>query len=626
MIKNKIIEITKNNTFNKSWALFTKSDINYASKEKGLLIKEIENYITIKEIENYITFASQIDLIVSFDILHKRIFDAILWAFMQGGLVINLVYKSDKLLKGLKDLSFNKTIKDNDLTLNYICIQGKRNNQNYEVAFLLEDDIVQLDSPIDFNSSNKNSYNFLDDCNEVFIIDELYSNKYDEFILNCKKRKIGVNYIIETKNFSKNIHDLCREKQMNLFVCENIKPAILLANKNTNKLSCFKFYKNINIFFDVYNSNTYIINTLYKNNFKEICMKDLPTLFLSYNSGEIKQCKINEYKEIDITVQNSTMEDFINEDFDKSIVDRHNDYSDESKSVKYIFNLIPPRLNDSYKISSIYNGINNVSKDIEALNDKVVLDFGSGAKSIIAENWISKMCDAILKDKKEILNLIDKYQFMNFSEFCDNIICNLQKNKSIMIEEVIKIYSELNQDASDIKFTKIDDEIQNYRQTIQEKEKLVLNNIDVLSNKRRIEILEKKINDLELLKQRFSCNSNDRNKKNTDEFKASYIKWIKSQNIVIPQQDSVKSVINTKGLSNIELFEMLVKNYLYDFNNYLENFLKLIKELKNNIVFPLKYLVYEKDNKNYIALTDISEYESSKEIRKKFNLFAIAKE
>ena len=95
---------------------------------------------------------------------------------------------------------------------------------------------------------------------------------------------------------------------------------------------------------------------------------------------------------------------------------------------------------------------------------------------------------AILKDKKEILNLIDKYQFMDFSEFCDNILCNLQKNKSIMIEEVIKIYSELNQDASDIKFTKIDDEIQNYRQTIQEKEKLVLNNIDVLSNKRRIEI------------------------------------------------------------------------------------------------------------------------------------------
>ena len=93
MIKNKIIEITKNNTFNRSWALFTKSDINYASKGKGLLIKEIENYIT---------FASQIDLVVSFDILHKRIFDAILWAFMQGGLVINLVYKSDKLLKGLK--------------------------------------------------------------------------------------------------------------------------------------------------------------------------------------------------------------------------------------------------------------------------------------------------------------------------------------------------------------------------------------------------------------------------------------------------------------------------------------------------------------------------------------------
>ena len=609
MIKNKIIEITKNNTFNKSWALFTKSDINYASKGKGLLIKEIENYIT---------FASQIDLVVSFDILHKRIFDAILWAFMQGGLVINLVYKSDKLLKGLKDLSFNKTIKDNDLTLNYICIQGKRNNQNYEVAFLLEDDIVQLDSPINFNSSNKNSYNFLDDCNEVFIIDELF--------LNCKKRKIKVNYIIETKNFSKSIHDLSKEKQVNLFVCENIRPVILFTNKNTNKMSCLKFYKNINIFFEVYNSNNYIINTLYKNNFKEIYMKDLPAQFLSYNSGEIKECKINEYKEIDITVQNSTMEDFINEDFDKSIVDRHNDYSDESKSVKYIFNLIPPRLNDSYKISSIYNGINNVAKGIEALNDKVILDFGRGINSIIAENWISKICDTILKNKKEILNLIGKYQFINFSDFCDNILYNLQHNKSIMVEEIVKIYSKLNQDASDIKFAKFDDEIRSYRQTIQEKEKLVLNNIDVISNKRRIEILEKKINDLELLKQRFGRNSNDRNKKNIDEFKASYIKWIKSQNTVISQQNSVKSIINTRDLNNIELFEMLVENYLYDFNNYLENFLKLIKELKNNMVFPLKYLVYEKDNKNYIALTDISEYESSKEICKKFNLFAIAKE
>ena len=617
MIKNKIIEITKNNTFNRSWALFTKSDINYASKGKGLLIKEIENYIT---------FASQIDLVVSFDILHKRIFDAILWAFMQGGLVINLIYKSDKLLKGLKDLSFNKTIKDNDLTLNYICIQGKRNNQNYEVAFLLEDDIVQLDSPINFNSSNKNSYNFLDDCNEVFIMDELYINKYDECILNCKKIKIEVNYIIETKNFSKSIHDLCKEKQVNLFVCENIRPVILLTNKNTNKMSCLKFYKNINIFFEVYNSNNYIINTLYKNNFKEIYMKDLPAQFLSYNSGEIKECKINEYKEIDITVQNSTMEDFINEDFDKSIVDRHNDYSDESKSVKYIFNLIPPRLNDSYKISSIYNGINNVAKGIEALNDKVILDFGRGINSIIAENWISKICNTILKNKKEILNLIGKYQFINFSDFCDNILYNLQHNKSIMVEEIVKIYSKLNQDASDIKFAKFDDEIRSYRQTIQEKEKLVLNNIDVISNKRRIEILEKKINDLELLKQRFSRNSNDRNKKNIDEFKASYIKWIKSQNTVISQQNSVKSIINTRDLNNIELFEMLVENYLYDFNNYLENFLKLIKELKNNMVFPLKYLVYEKDNKNYIALTDISEYESSKDICKKFNLFAIAKE
>ena len=86
MIENKIIEITKENDFDRDWAIFTDVEENFKSHV---------NAQSIQDIVNKITFASQIDFILSDCVFHRRLYEAILWSFNQGGLILNLTYKND---------------------------------------------------------------------------------------------------------------------------------------------------------------------------------------------------------------------------------------------------------------------------------------------------------------------------------------------------------------------------------------------------------------------------------------------------------------------------------------------------------------------------------------------------
>ena len=61
----------------------------------------------------------------------------------------------------------------------------------------------------------------------------------------------------------------------------------------------------------------------------------------------------------------------------------------------------------------------------------------------------------------------------------------------------------INEESSGTKFDKFDNEIAGYEQTIKEKNELIKKDIEVLSNKRRVEILTRKINNLLELKKHF---------------------------------------------------------------------------------------------------------------------------
>ena len=59
----------------------------------------------------------------------------------------------------------------------------------------------------------------------------------------------------------------------------------------------------------------------------------------------------------------------------------------------------------------------------------------------------------------------------------------LSFDKIELLEEVKKIYNQINNASVSVKYTKFDDEIADYKKTISEKEKLIEKNIDILSKK-----------------------------------------------------------------------------------------------------------------------------------------------
>ena len=68
------------------------------------------------------------------------------------------------------------------------------------------------------------------------------------------------------------------------------------------------------------------------------------------------------------------------------------------------------------------------------------------------------------------------------------------------------MFNSINEESSGTKFDKFDNEIAGYEQTIKEKNELIKKDIEVLSNKRRVEILTRKINNLlELKKAIVAC-------------------------------------------------------------------------------------------------------------------------
>lgn len=615
MIENKIIEISKENTFDRDWAIFTNVEENFKSHV---------NAQSIQDIVNKITFAKEIDILFANDVFHKRLYEEILWAFNQGGLTINLKYKNDDILSQFKCLKFNKLEKDSNLSLKYIYIKGERNGTKYESAYLLEDDIIKLDSPINFEKEDKDTYKFLKKYQTIFIIDEKYNSKYNELIEKSKEKHINIVYIIEVQNFSKKMHDEFKDLGIDLMVCDKVSPAVLLSN-NENRLYCLKYYNNKQIIFETSCLNYFVKGNLYLNSRKSIGIKELPREFLCFTGDKVEKCCIQEEMEVPIEVQCLTMDDFINGNFDKSIINKHNDYSMKCKVVKYKFILNSPKFNSEYRISSVYDDINKVAKNIEELDSDALQSFKDDVKNLESGTWIEKTINNLLKIKLNVLNVINNYQYTGFDKYCEESIDFLEKNKSKMFDKIFNIYKSFNKGAEVIKYSKFDEEIDGYRKTIKDKEKLIQDNIEVLSNKKRIEILSKKIEDLELLKQQFESKENSRDITVKASFCTNYNNWLNKRQTDFLHFDSVTGVVK-KESSQSGKFENLLEKYLYTFNDYYDKFLNYLKKVDNCLLFPLDYTVYEKDKKNYIIIDSIDEFYNTAKLCEKYNILTIAKE
>ena len=280
-----------------------------------------------------------------------------------------------------------------------------------------------------------------------------------------------------------------------------------------------------------------------------------------------------------------------------------------------------PYLNSHYAFQlSIYAPIHELHSEWLAINkikfDRVVKDFhefmSKDAKLIPFIAYSQNLSNQLEK-------MVKNCSYTGYYSVLENAIKTFEEYQNSLFDDCAFMFNEVNSESSGSKFDKFDAEIEGYRKTIKEKEVLVFMGTDVLSNKRRIEILNKKIEDLLVLKEKFEGSAASRSNKEAESFVAYCKKLVNGVSSSSNDTDSIGKIVNTSEGSKLVKLNSFVSNYLKQISDYLIKGLTCLKSLRE-IHIPEDYPVFEKENQRYIVLNELSEYDSTKDLCKEFSL------
>lgn len=604
MIENKCIKIVKRNKFDKDWALFQEYEFDFF---KNPLYEETY----IPTIIKLITFANELNLILSEPCLSSKIIEEIVWA--NKNTKVNIIAKSTNIIKKYSNIKFTKVTIDNKIDFNYLGIKGKDNKY-----FLINDGYVEVDDTIEkkyfSNTKLKNNALFSKDVSKIIIIDSKAKFKELELVKMAEKAEINCLYIINIKAFNKNVFDTAVKNSLNLFISDKTNNGVIMLLNNGD-------IKKINLLDDkvptIYSIPTIkdYIGKLYINDSK---IKVNANLFICLD-GIIKGLNIVSKKTIKINVPIKRMSDFVDDKFDSSIVESHNDYASEAKSVEYQFTLVPPIFDKTYEVSKIYDEVISL---IDEWNHSQIIDFENIKKDYF--DYADEDCGIInLLDKsasftKSLNNRKLEYDFVDFNKEIKNTIRLFENLNDNLLNVCKEMHNKTNDMSLSNKFDKFDAEIIRYDQLILEKESLIKNGIDKFKNEKRIEDLKNKKDNLLNLKEKFITSSSKINDKSQIEFIDYCCKILSNDKKEICSY-SLVNVIKISNESRIFKLYSFIDKYLLNIKQYIDTSLNILFKL-NEICIPETYKVYEKDKKCYIVIDDISEYELTKNLCKQFDL------
>lgn len=616
MIKTKTITITKDNQFNKGWTLFKPFNLMYDKNR-------FYSPISINDVIRCITFASKVDMILSEPCLSSRIIEEIKW--VNKYIELNIFAKSKEVLDRYSSLKFSSVKIENTVDFNYIGIQGKQNKY-----FILDDAFVEIDDSYEkvfFDGINlSDDFSFLKDVREMIVVDSCGVENHSKLIEAAKKHNVEVRLIVNSKHFSREIFDTYNDLNISLLVSDKTKDAVLLIKQDASLMCLAKTNHGFYISYPIERAYKYFGGLYESCRFKDkIETKNLNNEYYFCYRGDFKKLDIKDKIVINLDRPIELMSDFISENFDSKIIESHNDYSLQAKQVDYVFKLIPPSLNDSYVESSIYDDVHrlcdvwdekqtlNVSKIKERyalFSDK---DFG-----------IIKMLDESVAFTKELKRKVQNCSYSGYYNLIKNTLDLFKTTNDGLIEICRHIFESLNGKFSEKKFDKFDLEIESYQKTITEKQALIDQGKDVLNNKRRIEILTDKINKLQVLKETFKSTACSRNDKDLDGFIQrceNILNDVKEKE----NDDSIGNIVRPKEETKLSKLDSFMADYLHKIKFYLGDSICVLEDL-SKVYIPEEYKVYDYGNERFIAISDLSEYETSYGICDEFHLKCVAKE
>lgn len=615
MIENKKIIITKENTFDKGWTLFHPFDLNI---NRNRLFKET----MISDVIRLITHSNEVNLILSDSCLSSRIVNEIEWA--NKYIKLNIIAKDDSIINNYRKFSFNSKKVDSSIDFSYIGIIGKENGH-----FMISDVYTEIDDSlykVYFQNKNlKGDYSFLNNASKLIIIDCDGKKDYSMVISAASQNKIPCYYAVNTRYFNNRIFNYSKENKIELLVSEYTQNGIIVVNRD-NTLSCVTMTNNgFYLSYPIENISSFLGMEYKSGYYKDSIETDkLKGEIYSCYNGRIEKLNIIDKKIVPLNVDVELMSDFVSETFDSSIVEKHNDYSAEAKKVEYQFNLIPPLFDSKYVESNIYDGIHELHSKWNNQQTLKIKRIKDDYNTFIDEDY--GLIDFLLETEKftkEFDERVEKCDYKNYYCWIKSVSDQFNKNRTSLLDICKNMFNSINEESSGTKFDKFDNEIAGYEQTIKEKNALIQKGIDVLSNKRRVEILTKKINDLLELKKHFESNSSSRNDKNLNAFIKRCEELLDGKHRVF-NDDSIGNIVKPKEETKLAKLEAFVDNYLLSIRKYDDECLSTIDKLSNESI-PEDYAVYDKKGQRYIIINDLQEYETTKHICDKFKLRCITR-
>lgn len=615
MIENKKIIITKENTFDKGWTLFHPFDLNI---NRNRLFKET----MISDVIRLITHSNEVNLILSDSCLSSRIVNEIEWA--NKYIKLNIIAKDDSIINNYRKFSFNSKKVYSSIDFSYIGIIGKENGH-----FMISDGYTEIDDSlykVYFQNKNlKGDYSFLNNASKLIIIDCDGKKDYSMVISAASQNKIPCYYAVNTRYFNNRIFNYSKENKIELLVSEYTQNGIIVVNRD-NTLSCVTMTNNgFYLSYPIENISSFLGMEYKSGYYKDSIETDkLKGEIYSCYNGRIEKLNIIDKKIVPLNVDVELMSDFVSETFDSSIVEKHNDYSAEAKKVEYQFNLIPPLFDSKYVESNIYDGIHELHSKWNNQQTLKIKRIKDDYNTFIDEDY--GLIDFLLETEKftkEFDERVEKCDYKNYYCWIKSVSDQFNKNRTSLLDICKNMFNSINEESSGTKFDKFDNEIAGYEQTIKEKNALIQKGIDVLSNKRRVEILTKKINDLLELKKHFESNSSSRNDKNLNAFIKRCEELLDGKHRVF-NDDSIGNIVKPKEETKLAKLEAFVDNYLLSIRKYDDECLSTIDKLSNESI-PEDYAVYDKKGQRYIIINDLQEYETTKHICDKFKLRCITR-
>ena len=618
MINNKVVTIKKKTHFDKPWTLFSPIKLpKYLNASCSTIL--------IDEIIPLISKAEDIHLILGREGITNSVLNELKW--VNKYIKFKLIAKNEKIVSSFSGLEFSDVKIDPSIDFNYIGIQGKES-----LFVILDIDNVKVDDSIEKvffeEKSLVKAFNF-NGVEEIYIVDNEENNDYLSVAEEAKKNNISVKYICNKDLFSKKILDNYSKICDKVIVADNYYSAIFCVYENDVTSYIFKHGCFIPVNFPSFNlvvENAYIC---LNKNLQEITSDN--NVFV-WSNGEIAKLEIKPNIDINIDVAFENYSDFAEQKFDMSIVDDYNNYSNLTKQVTYNFILIPPVVDNTFIVSQIYQDVSKICDEWKSKKDKNSMDkFKSKLLEIDKSNSFVEFLSLLDSIEKQLtqLSLVKKadyrksFNLKGYNKNLNTFATKVTQFKDNILLYCRDLYNIVVSQNSYNKFDKFDDEILDYQKIIEDKQKLIQQGKDVLSNQRRIDILNNKIENLKKLKLDFEEKHTLISSKNCESFLGKCGEYLLTKSDY-KSSLSLSNVLKINEQEKTLVLERLFALYLnefYDFVVYTETILK-------NLIsqdYPDDYLILEKDNKSYIIIDSEDEYINTKHIQEKYGLCCVVR-